>query len=77
MAEMQPQQTQPPSSSRRVADYSWVADELRYSVSEYADCEDDIPDKMCTDIQVPSTEDFEVRVPSSRQRICGVWVGAP
>ncbi|PNY02863.1 hypothetical protein L195_g026183 [Trifolium pratense] len=61
------------SSSRRVADYSWVADEPRYSVLEYADCEDDIPDEMCTDIQVPPTEDFEVQIPSSRQQICNVW----
>ncbi|MCI73049.1 hypothetical protein A2U01_0094313, partial [Trifolium medium] len=59
MAEGQPKQAQPSSSSRRVADYSWVADEPRYTVSEYADCEDDIPNKLYSDIQVPPMEDFE------------------
>ncbi|CAJ2641455.1 unnamed protein product [Trifolium pratense] len=28
---------------------------------------------MCTDIQTPPTEDFEVRIPTARHRICGNW----
>ncbi|MCI92407.1 hypothetical protein A2U01_0113703, partial [Trifolium medium] len=37
MSEGEPLQAQS-SSSRRTVDYSWVADEPRYTVSEYADC---------------------------------------
>ncbi|PNX65011.1 hypothetical protein L195_g062390, partial [Trifolium pratense] len=66
---------QQPSSSIRIrADVSWVADEPRETASVYRDCEsDDIPETMCTDIQTPPTEDFEVRIPTARHRICGNW----
>ncbi|PNY10130.1 hypothetical protein L195_g006699 [Trifolium pratense] len=59
--------------NRPVVDYSWVADEPRTTISLYSDCADDIPDSMCTDIQIPPTQDFEVRIPTSRRRICSVW----
>ncbi|PNX69348.1 hypothetical protein L195_g064390, partial [Trifolium pratense] len=28
---------------------------------------------MCTDIHTPPTEDFEVRIPTARHRICSNW----
>ncbi|CAJ2653383.1 unnamed protein product [Trifolium pratense] len=53
---------QQPSSSIRIrADVSWVADEPRETASVYQDCESDIPETMCTDIQTPPTEDFEAK----------------
>ncbi|CAJ2637853.1 unnamed protein product [Trifolium pratense] len=65
---------QQPSSSIRIrADVSWVADEPRETESVYQGCESDIPETMCTDIQTPPTEDFEVRIPTARHRICGNW----
>ncbi|CAJ2677122.1 unnamed protein product [Trifolium pratense] len=65
---------QQPSSAIRIrADVSWVADEPRETESVYQGCESDIPETMCTDIQTPHTEDFEVRIPTARHRICGNW----
>ncbi|CAJ2633239.1 unnamed protein product [Trifolium pratense] len=53
---------QQPSPSIRIrADVSWVADEPRETASVYQDCESDIPETMCTDIQTPPTEDFEAK----------------
>ncbi|MCH92978.1 hypothetical protein A2U01_0013924, partial [Trifolium medium] len=69
MAEDQPQ---PSAPNRRVVDLSWVADEPRTTVSVYADCEDDLPEDMFTDIQ-DAPENWEVRIPTSRRRICSIW----
>ncbi|MCI33914.1 hypothetical protein A2U01_0055132, partial [Trifolium medium] len=60
-----------PSTSTPRADYSWVADEPRNSVSVYAERWDDIPEDMFTDIS--SSEDWEVRIPGLSRRICTAW----
>ncbi|PNX89857.1 hypothetical protein L195_g045979, partial [Trifolium pratense] len=78
MAEGSPRQAPPlgpqSSSSVRVrVDHSWVTDEPRETESIYKNCQDDIPDSMCTDIQTPLTEDFEERIPTARHRICSNW----
>ncbi|MCI85644.1 hypothetical protein A2U01_0106923, partial [Trifolium medium] len=57
MAEELPQ----PSTSNPRPDYSWIADEARDTVSVYAECWDDIPAEMFTDIS--SAEDWEIRIP--------------
>ncbi|MCI88421.1 hypothetical protein A2U01_0109708, partial [Trifolium medium] len=67
MAEELPQ----PSALNPRADYSWVADEPRNTVSVYAECWDDIPKDMFTDIS--TSEDWEVRIPGSSRRICTAW----
>ncbi|MCI62803.1 hypothetical protein A2U01_0084060, partial [Trifolium medium] len=63
MAEELPQ----PSTSTPRADYSWVADEPRNTVSVYAEHWDDIPEDIFTDIS--SSEDWEVRIPGLSRRI--------
>ncbi|MCH80195.1 hypothetical protein A2U01_0000959 [Trifolium medium] len=68
MAEEQPQ----PSSSNPQLDYSWVADEPHHIVSVFVDCEG-VPEDLFTEIQTPPTEDWEVRIPGNRRRICTAW----
>ncbi|MCI39648.1 hypothetical protein A2U01_0060880 [Trifolium medium] len=62
MAEEIPQ----PSTLNPRADYSWVADEPRNTISVYAERWDDIPD-------ISSSEDWEVRIPGASRRICISW----
>ncbi|MCI65600.1 hypothetical protein A2U01_0086858, partial [Trifolium medium] len=69
MAEELPQ----PSTSNPRADYSWVTVEPRNTVSVYAECWDDIPEDMFTEIS--SSEDWEVRIPGLSRRICTAWGG--
>ncbi|CAJ2651308.1 unnamed protein product [Trifolium pratense] len=69
---------QQPSSSIRVrADLSWVADEPRETESVYKNCESDIPESMCTDIQTHPTEDFERSCPRGEQAKGKLAKGAP
>ncbi|MCI49959.1 hypothetical protein A2U01_0071203, partial [Trifolium medium] len=55
MDEPQPQ----PSTSKSRVDYSWVADEPRYTRSIFANCGDNLPEGLFLDIQTPPTEDWE------------------
>ncbi|MCI60899.1 hypothetical protein A2U01_0082155, partial [Trifolium medium] len=67
MAEGAPQ----PSTSSSQEDYSWVADELRTTLSVYTDCANNIPEDMVMDIS--TEEDWEIRIPEESRRICTVW----
>ncbi|MCI76375.1 hypothetical protein A2U01_0097644, partial [Trifolium medium] len=65
MDEQQPQ----PSTSRPRVDYSWVADEPRYTTSIFVNCGDNIPEGLFLQIQTLRTKDWEVRYPG-KKRIC-------
>ncbi|GAU49260.1 hypothetical protein TSUD_407180 [Trifolium subterraneum] len=56
-----------------VEDYiEWVADDPRTTPSKF-EFEENFPEDLFTDIEIPGHADWEVRIPGARQRICSAF----
>ncbi|GAU35486.1 hypothetical protein TSUD_384410 [Trifolium subterraneum] len=50
----------------------WVADDPRTTPSKF-EFEENFPEDLFTDIEIPGHADWEVRIPGARQRICSTF----
>ncbi|GAU13011.1 hypothetical protein TSUD_173110 [Trifolium subterraneum] len=50
-------------------DINWVADDPRTTPSKF-EFEENFPEDLFTDIEIPDHADWEVRIPGAKQRIC-------
>src|SRR6266487_595720 len=51
---------------------NWVADDPRTTPNKF-EFEENFPEDLFTDIEIPGHADWEVRIPGARQRICSTF----